>query len=297
MDFSVYSTLFDIIAPICLIVLIGYCLGLRIDTVGTSRLVMLVGTPALVFTTITTTDLPVDLLLEVSMGALCVCLLAILFAAVSLKLIGKNLGTYLPPLTMPNSGSLGLPLVLLAFGDDGLAFGIAFYVVIAVFQYSVMPIVVVGKFSIKTVLQEPLIWAVVSSLLFLFTNFQVPSVIADTTEILGGMMIPVMLLLLGASIATLGFNDLINSLKLAVLRLVIGVAAGITAMLLLGTSGIASGTIFLMATMPSAIVTYVIAARYQKDAEQVAGLVFTSHILTLAILPLIILGALYVSEL
>lgn len=299
MDLTVYSKLFEIVAPISLIVLIGCWLGLqsdKIDTVGISRLVMLVGTPALVFSTITTTDLPTALLLEVALGALCVCLTAILFATVSLRLMNHSLSSYLPAITMPNSGSLGLPLVLLAFGDDGLAFGVAFYVLIAIFQYTVMPIVVAGKFSIKSVVQEPLIWAVISALVFLLSSTRVPAVIADTTGILGGMMIPVMLLLLGVSIAKLGFNDLKKSFNLAVLRLVIGVAAGLSVIFLLGTSGVASGTILLMSAMPSALVTYVIAARYDRDPEQVAGLVVTSTVVTLIVLPLILLAAIQLAS-
>ena len=295
-----FHTLFEIIAPIGLIVLIGYLLAVnteKIDTAGISRLVMLVGTPALVFSTITTTDLPTALLVEVSLGALCVCLAAIVFATFTLRILNLSVNTYLPAMTMPNSGSLGLPLVLLAFGEKGLAFGVAFYILIAIFQYSVMPIVVIGKFSLKSVLQEPLIWSVVSALVCLFGGLEVPHVIADTTKILGGMMIPVMLLLLGASIAKLGLKDLRHSLLLAALRLVIGIAAGISAILLLGTSGIASGTIFLMATMPSALVTYVIAARYEKDPVLVAGLVVTSTVLSLAALPALLLAAIHIADL
>lgn len=291
MDASVYNALFEILAPICLIVLIGYWLAKntdKIDTVKMSGLSMLIGTPALVFSTLTKTDIPTTVLLQVSLGAFCVCLLAILFAVVCLRYLGYSLRTYLPSLTMPNSGNLGLPLVLLAFGDDGLAIGIAFYFVIAIFQYSVMPIVVVGKFSVKSILKEPLIWAVVAALIVIFGNLQVPSVIADTTGILGGMMIPIMLILLGASIARLGFKELKGSLKLAFLRLCIGLAAGIATIGLLGTSGVASGAIFLMAAMPSALVTYVFAARYDRDAEKVAGLVVTSTALSIVFLPLLL---------
>ena len=300
MDVTFTATLVAIIAPISLIILIGFGLAKKtdnIDTLGMSRLAMQVGTPALVFSTLTTTDIPSAVLMEVSFGAFCVCLVAILLATLSLKLLGYKISTYLPSLTMPNSANLGLPLVLLAFGDEGLAFGVSFYFVIAVFQYSVMPIVVADKFTIGSVLKEPLIWAVAAALITLFNDLYVPSVLAETSRILGGMVIPVMLLLLGASIAKLELQDVKEAVKLALLRLAIGLAAGVTTILLLDTSGVASGTIFLMAAMPSALVNYVFAARYNQNAESVAGLVVTSTVITLLSLPLLLMTAIYLAGL
>ena len=298
MDVSVIAALFEIMAPIGLIALIGFWLAKSSNILDSSRmssLAMLVSTPCLVFSTLTNTDLPPSVLLHVSLAAFCVCCFAISFALLSLKFLRLSPGTFLPSLTMPNSGNLGLPLVLLAFGESGLAFGIAFYFVIALFQYTVMPIVMAGKFSFKKVLKEPLIWAVLAALGVMFGGIPVPPVIADTTDILGGMMIPIMLILLGAAIARMGLGDLGNSIKLAFLRLGIGLAAGTSTILLLGTSGIASGTVFLMAAMPSALVTYVLAERFDREANKIAGLVVTSTIISLIFLPLIIWGAISIS--
>jgi len=299
MDASMYSALFDILAPIGTVVLIGYWIAKasgNIDTVAISRIVMLVGTPALVFSTLTTTELPSAVLLQVSLGSFVSCIFAIAFAWLALKLLGYSSKIYLPSLTMPNSGNLGLPLTQLAFGDDGLAFGIAFYFVIAIFQYCFMPLVVIGKFSLKTVLKEPLIWAVAAAMFIILSDTEVPKAVANTTELMGGMMIPVMLILLGGAIARLGFGGLKTSLMLAVLRLGIGLAAGICTILLLGTTGIATGTIFIMAAMPSALVTYVLAARYHGEADEVAGLVVSSTVITLLILPLLLWCAIHLAE-
>ncbi len=298
MDLNIITALFEVLTPILLIVLIGYWLQKStgmIDTASTSRLIMLVGTPALVFSTLTTTQLPTQTLLNMSLGAACVCTLAISFAFLALKLLGHPIRTYLPAMTMPNSGNLGLPLVLLAFGDDGLAQGVAFYFVIAIVQYVLMPIIVAGAFSIMKVVKEPLIWAVGASMFFRFTDAAVPQFIDDTTKILGGMMIPVMLILLGVAIAQLGFKDLKTASQLALGRLVIGVGAGLATISFLGSSGVEAGTIFLLAAMPSAVVTYVIAARFDQEPQKVAGLVVVSTLLTLICLPVLLWTALWMS--
>ena len=298
MNLDVLPALLEVLTPILLIVSIGYWLqksSATIDTTSTSRLIMLIGTPSLVFSTLTTTQIPTQTLLNVSLGAISVCGFAIAFALVIIKLSRLPIRTYLPPLTMPNSGNLGLPLVLLAFGDDGLAKGVAFYFVVAIVQYSLMPIVVAGTFSIKTILKEPLIWAVAAAMAFRFTDAAVPQTIADTTKILGGMMIPVMLILLGVAIAQLGFRDLQTAGLLALKRLAIGLCAGLATIGLLGFSGVEAGAIFLLASMPSAVVTYVIAARYDRDPQKVAGLVVISTLLTLICLPVLLWIALWMA--
>lgn len=249
---------------------------------------MLVGTPSLVFSTLTTTALPIEVLLNVSLGAVCTCAFAILFALIVLKVCRLPVKTYLPPLTMPNSGNLGLPLVLLAFGAEGLAKGVAFYFVIAILQYVIMPVIVAGAFSVKRVLKEPLIWAVFASLYVKFSGAEVPKFAAETTEILGGMMIPVMLVLLGTAIAQLGLRDLRTAGLLAMFRLGVGVAAGVVTIFLLGSTGTEAGAIFLLASMPSAVVTYVIAARYDQEPQKVAGLVVVSTLLSLICLPVLL---------
>jgi len=298
MDASMIYALFEVIAPVVLMVLIGYCLQRfsdSIDTASMSSLVMQVGTPALVFSTLTTTDLPTDVLMQVSLGALCACALASALAGVILKLLGYSFRSFLPPLTMPNSGNLGLPVVLLAFGDDGLAIGVSFFFVIAIIQYTVMPVVVAGAFSIRKLLTEPLIWAVLAALFIKFTATSVPTVIGNTAEILGGMMIPTMIILLGAAIAQLGVSDLKTACTLALVRLVVGLVAGAGTVLLLGMSGPAAGALFLLAAMPSAVITYVIAQRYGREPEKVAGLVVVSTVLTLLILPLLLWTALQIA--
>lgn len=290
-DTVLIAELFGVVAPILIIAGIGYWIekaGPNLDSASMSALVLLVGTPALVFSSLTSTDLPDATLFQMSVGALCASAVASVLAFAFLGGLGLNVRTYLPSLTMPNSGNIGLPVALLAFGDQGLAVGVAFFFVIAILQYTVMPIVAAGAFSIGRILREPLIWAVSAALLFKISGLQPPDVISQTTKLLGGMMIPVMVILLGAAIARLEVRDLATSILLAVARLVIGVIAGLAAVVIVGASGIVAGSLFLMASMPSAIVTYVLIQRYGRDPEKVAGLIVTSTLLTFAVLPVLL---------
>ena len=133
------------------------------------------------------------------------------------------------------------------------------------------------------------------TLFVLTTGVEVPPVVLITTKMLGDMMIPAMLILLGISLSTLKVKDLLPALSMAVARLAIGVLTGLIVIYLLGLSGVAAGVVFIMATMPCAIVTYVYAERYERDPNMVAGAVVVSTILTFLFLPVLVWAALEIS--
>ncbi len=189
---------------------------------------------------------------------------------------------------MPNSGNIGLPLVLLAFGERGLALGVSYFFVIALLQYTVGTAISSGEYRLRDLARQPLIYSVILVAVVLLAKIKVPVIIATTTELLGGMMIPAMLILLGASLARLSISDLRQAIIIAVARLGIGIPTGLAVIGLISLSGIEAGTVFLLASMPTAIVNYVFAERYRPDAQRVAGAVVVSTTLTFAVLPVII---------
>lgn len=291
--------IFGAIAPVMLIAAIGYVLerakyGLHSETL--SSLVITVGTPALVFSALTSTSLPDASLLRMSLGAAFVVVFAGFFGFCILRLVGLPVRTFLPGLMVPNSGNIGLAVVLLAFGDEGLAIGAAFFFMIAIIQYTVTPVIVQAGFSLKRTLKEPLLWSVAAVMVFKGTGATPPPVIADTTRILGGMMIPVMVILLGGALARLKLTDAKVSFALAVVRLCLGVSAGFAAVALFGVRGVEAGCLFLLASMPAAVVNYVFAARFNRSPEQVAGLILSSTMLTFLMLPGLLWIALRLSE-
>ena len=226
---------------------------------------------------------------------LCIAVSGVLGLA-ALKLTGGSVRSFLPSLMLPNSGNMGLPLVVLAFGDQGMRLGVSYFFVVALFQYSVGMSISSGTVRLGALARQPLIYALAAVLLVAATGLPVPQVILKTTEMLGGMMIPAMLILLGTSLATLAVSDLRSALAVAVGRLAIGIASALVVIWLLGLSGIAAGAVFLLATMSSAIVTYVFAERYQQNARQVAGAVVVSTLLTFLVLPVLVWTALWVAE-
>jgi predicted permease len=286
-----YYQIFNVICPIFIITIIGFMLeklSHNIDAKTITSIVLLVATPSLVFSTLTSLEIDAATLLKMGLSAiLCVAVASVAGLAI-LRALGMSYRTFLPCLIMPNSGNIGLPLVLLAFGERGLALGISYFFVIALLQYTVGAAIASGEYRLRDLARQPLIYSVVLVAVVLLTEIKVPVVIATTTDLLGGMMIPAMLILLGTSLARLSVSDLRQAFIIAVARLGIGISTGLAVIGLISLSGIEAGAVFLLASMPTAIVNYVFAERYRPDSQQVAGAIVVSTALTFAVLPVII---------
>ncbi len=288
----------NIIAPVFVVAGIGFFLEFRgagFHSQSLSRLAMLIGTPSLVFSSLTSTTLQDESLVRIVTISLAAVLVGGVLSTAVLFILRMSLRSFLSSLSLPNAGNAGLPLVFFAFGDPGLTIGVAFFFMIALVQYTVVPAIVTGDPGLRKLLREPLVWSVMAVLLFKFTEFPVPVFIANTTALTGGIMIPIMLILLGSALARLKVRDIGTSALLGGVRLMIGIATGLTTVMIFDLEGVEAGAIFLLCAMPSAMITYVIAEHYGRSPERVAGLVVSSTLLTFLCLPLLVKAAIHLA--
>lgn len=281
-------TLVNVLAPIFAITLIGFALGrskVNLDANTLGATVLLVATPSMIFSSLTSSGVTSSTLLEMATAAVLCVFISAVMAMIAIHLFGLSFRTFLPSMMLPNSGNMGLPLVLLAFGEEGLKLGVSFFFVVALIQHSVGLSIASGSFAISHLLKQPLIYAVVGVILVTVAGVQVPAVVATTTEILGGMMIPAMLILLGNSLAGLAVSDFKPAVFVAVARLATGVISAVAVIWLLGLKGQVAGVVFLLSSMPTAVVTYVFAQRYRPDSGKIAGAIVVSTLLTFCCLP------------
>jgi len=289
----------NVLAPIFAITLIGFVLGrskieLHAGTLSTT--VLLVATPALIFSSLTSYGVTPAMLLEMAAAAIFCLSASAVLSMLTIKMFGLSMRSFLPSLMLPNSGNMGLPLVMLAFGDEGLKLGVSYFFVVALVQHSVGFSIASGSYAMGHLLKQPLIYAVAAVILVSTTGIAVPEVVLTTTEILGGMMVPAMLILLGSSLAGLTISDLRPALVVAVSRLVIGMLSALAVIWVLGLEGRVAGVVFLLSTMPTAIITYVFAQRYRPEPGQIASAVVASTLLTFGCLPFLLWFAVKVLE-
>lgn len=286
-----WRELFDIVAPVFITVGIGFLwarMKLDFDATFVSRLVINVGSPALVFSGLTSMEAGGELFALLVFAAVATLLLLIAVNAVTLRFIGRPLGQWLQPLTFPNWGNLGLPICYFAYGDTGLALAIAFYAVSSTTQLTLGLLMASGSWRPMLLARMPVVYSVGFAMVFLFTDTTPPRWLSNTTELVGGFMIPMMLLALGASLANLRATRLGEAAPFVIYRHAIGIGIGVLLAELLGLSGAAYGVVVIQGAMPIAVMNYLLAARFNHMPDFVASLVFLSTILTFVTIPVVL---------
>jgi predicted permease len=291
----VYSQLVPIIAPVLVGVLIGFGwqrLRLPFDRDFLTQVVMYVGVPCLILDGIVGLTTPAATFLTMVGYAIVVLASCGVVGAVALHLLGQPLRSYLPPIAFGNSGNLGLPLCLFAFGNEGLGLAIGFYLVGSVTQFLIGPLFQGRQPVWRTLLTTPVNYAALTGLGLLATGTQLPLWMGNSISLLAGMAIPLMLVALGHALGSFGVQRLPVAAGIAAARLGLGFAMGYGLTLALGLEGTARGVVIIESAMPVAVFNYLLAARYDRHPGDVAGAILLSTLLSFATLPLLLLVAL-----
>ena len=290
-----YQQLIPIIAPVAICALLGYAWarsGLPFDREFVTRMIMNIGTPCLVLRGMAALQTePADFL---SMAGLAVLILtsAGLIGALLLRLAGQPLRSFLPSVVFGNSGNLGLPLCLFAFGEQGLALGVGFYLVGSVSQFTLGPLFQGRQSPWRTLVTTPIIYAAGLGLVLLTTGTPLPLWLANTVELLAGLAIPLMLLALGHSLGRFRVHQAGIAVSVAALRLGIGFSLGLAVVSILDLQGVTRGVVLIQSSMPVAVFCFLLAARYDRDPEDVAAGILVSTLAAFVMLPLLLLFAL-----
>lgn len=286
-----FTVIASILAPIFTCVLIGFFWskkGLSYDTDLITSLVTYLGTPCLIFYSLSSVQLLPNTLLNIGLAALLANIAFIIIGALVLALFKLPHRVYLQSLSWPNVGNIGLPLCLFAFGEEGLALGVTFFAIYVVFQMTVGVAFVSGTFSPMALFKLPIVPATIVAAFFLFTDFQTPAPLYNTTKLIGDFTIPLMLLTLGVSLARLKVKHLKTAFFLSALRLGMGLGVGVVLVYAMNLSGPSAGVVILQCSMPVAVFCYLFAQVYDQQPEEVAGIVVVSTILGFFFLPVIL---------
>jgi hypothetical protein len=286
-----FEQLAAVILPVILIAGIGY-LWARFrrpfDNIQVTQLVSMIGSPCLVASALTSLHAQPAQLGRMALATALVFTGMFLIGVVVLRLMKLPYHSYLPAVVFSNSGNMGLPLALFAFGQSGLALAVIYFAISSTLQFTAGVSIAAGTASVKRLVRVPVIYAVLGSVVFIATGWPVPLFISNTLEILGGLTIPLMLLALGVSLANLGVRSLPRNLFLSLLRMIGGFAMSWLVGWALDLSPMARGVLLIQASMPVAVFSYLFAQYYQRRPEDVAAMVIISTLLSFGTLPFLI---------
>ena len=282
------AALLAAVLPVLLTAGIGYVWtrsGRPLDGATVTPLVADIGTPCLIFSTLARTAIPPEAVATTAGAALAAVAGFAAVGAAVLATAGLRLRTYLPSLTFPNAGNLGLPLALYAFGPEGLGHAIVFFTITSIGNYTIGQAMAAGAVSWRGLARMPILYAAALGLAASIGHVEMPRWLANTVGTIGNLTVPLMLMMLGSSLARLRVASLGRAAAVAAVRLCIGALIGTASAMLFHLDGIARPVLILQSAMPVAVYNYLFALRWNNEPEEIAGLVVISTVGAMVTLP------------
>lgn len=262
--------------PLLSVITLGALLGRKTDFFdgrALSGLVTAVGIPALLLHSVLSMDMDIS-----GMGALVgitVVWLVVMSIVTALLLLmaGIPVRSYLPALVHPNTGNMGIPVCFALFGPQSLGLAVVISSVIQVSHFTLGIGCLAGRFSVRSMLQNGPVLALIAGAILLATNTRLPGPVMTTLDMLGSITIPVMLMLLGSSIASLklgGVRDMLRPLAFSFYRPLAGLALAWLLLLVWPLNALEAQVFLIQCAMPVAVMSYVLAVRYQGPSQEIA---------------------------
>ncbi|NAW34007.1 AEC family transporter [Halomonas alimentaria] len=285
------AELFAVMAPVLTGAGLGYLwirLGQPYPVEFVTRLVFNIGTPALIIASLANAEIEAGNVGRTMLAAALVIMAMAAATPLMARLLGKEWRVVLAPMMYPNTGNMGLPVVLYAFGSAGFAYGITVMVTVSLFQFTVGSVMASRDNPLRTLVRTPTVYAIVISLTLLLTDTALPLWLANSVDLISGFTVPLMLITLGVSLASIQVRSLKSGVGFSLLRIPVAAALAWGIGSLLELPAMAQGILVLQMSMPVAVFNYLFAQKARREPEYVASLVFCSTLLSLLYLPLLL---------
>ena len=277
---ELYIKLIDVLFPVFFVIGVGYYLGKKdrkFDTTFITNFAGNIGTPAMIFYTITTTGVTLDIFIEYFIYAVIIICGFAVVVVLFLLFLKKDAITELPPLILPNTGNMGVPICLFAYGTEGLGVASAIASVIILFHFTIGVLLAKKSFSLDILVKNVPIYGIIIAVLFLYFEWEVPGYIENTTFLLTYTTIFLVLMSLGIALTRLKVVSWSHASILGGVRVIIGPIIGYALIRILNLDGFAAGVLLIQSAMPSAVLTYLVGSMYseKKVVDSVASVIVT----------------------
>lgn len=194
-------------------------------------------------------------------------------------------------LIFSNLGFMGYPVAQTLFGPESL-----FYVTLINIPFGLL-VFTVGVFLLRPDIMHdhdmkriftPGLIASLVGLLFFFTGFDIPSPVSDSLSLLGSVTTPLAMIVIGALLSTLPIGSMFGDIRIWVIslfRLIIIPLAVLWILKPYISDPLLLGVPVILAAMPVAANTVLLAEEYGVNAELASKGVFLSTILSLLSIP------------
>lgn len=283
-----YTKIASITLPIFTLVLVGFLYSRRVkpDLGGANKLVVDLALPVLIFISLSAKTFNPISALSFTGASIALIVVSGLIAWPLTKLSGATQQAFLPCVMFTNVGPIGIPLIALAYGPEGMATAVVLLVISNVLHFTLGASVMSGKVDWRMVYANPLVWATVLGVASSQFQWVLPDWVQTSCTMIGSVLVPMMLMSLGSRLASSQIADAWVGIQSGILILIVRLAAVFLVLWLIPLQGLERGALILFACLPPAVFNFMLADKFQVEPNKVASTVIVGHLLSLVFLPL-----------
>ena len=286
--------IFSIVFPVFAIVGIGYVYGRfrRPDLTAANQLNMLVLLPALIFDVLSDKAFDLPQYGPLALAALLVVLGSGLIAWPVARLAHIPAKTLVPPMMFTNSGNMGLPLALFAFGESALPAAVVLFIIENGLHFTLGTWLMDHRAHWLDVLKQPIVVATLLGIGAALLGLHMPAPAGAAVHLLGQASIPLLLFSLGTRLMDINWRDWRAGLLGAVLCPLSGIAVVLAVTPFMELTGLQRALLTVFGALPPAVLNFLVAERYRQEPARVAAIVLMGNLGALITIPLVLAIAL-----
>jgi predicted permease len=285
------SRTFDTVFPLVFVVLVGfvYARWRSTDMTIANRINMDVFVPALIFSVMASGSFHVMQYKGLILGAAVIVVGSGLLAWPVAKFMGVSTKTLLPPMMFNNSGNLGIPLMVLAFGESVLPIAVVLFLTENLLHFTLGMYLINPKTKLKSILTMPMVLATIFGLLFSFSGWSMPTSLSVPIDMLGQISIPLMLFALGVRMNDVDLTNWRLGLLAGILCPLTGLIAAFVWQQVWPVKEEYFAYLLVFACLPPAVLNYIVSELFQQEPNKVASMVLIGNLISLVTIPSILL--------
>ena len=294
---DIYLKLFEVLFPVFFIVGIGVFLGKKNPNFDTSFITTYsgnFGTPALVIFALTAGGVTFDVFKEFFIYAIILLAVFGIVGLVFLVLMKKDYIRELPTFILPNTGNMGIPICLFAYGELGMGMAASISSLVVLLHFTLNIFLAKRAFDFQIIFKSPAFYAIIFTVLLLYFEQPIPQFVMNTVMLLAYGMIVMILMSLGVALTQMKVFSFKDALITSTGRVIIGPIIGFVVIKIFDLTGAAAGVVLLQSSMPSAILCYLIASMYspKEIVDNISSTIVVSTIMSLVTIPIVLFFAL-----
>jgi predicted permease len=286
--------IFAIVFPVFAIVAVGYVYSRwrRPNMTAANQLNMAVLLPALIFGVLSGKDFNLGQYGALAIGGLAVVLGSGLLAWPVARLARIPARTFVPPMMFTNSGNMGLPLAVFAFGEQALPAAVVLFIIENGLHFTLGTWIMDHRAHWLDVLRQPIVIATLAGIAFASTGWVMPRPLAAAIDLLGQASIPLLLFSLGTRLTTVDFREWRIGVLGAVVCPLTGVLVVLALLPFLDLPPAQQAMLIVFGALPPAVLNFLVAEQYQQEPGRVAAIVMIGNLGAFVAIPVALAFAL-----